>query len=213
MGGMFVWFLTFLITVDTTNDCLLFYKPLGRLAKLTDCHYVQPRSPRQLHHLLPPNPGIVTSDDDWKGLTFALHYQKGAPPQSPPHIIPDNTPPPLVPSPLPSQSPSSPTSVSPPSEHSPAKLQRQGLTFLSAMSHDEIVKHVHHPDTVLPPVRPCDNPNASNHQTQWSAKQLYRVIGCHTFKNYQNLLQVTCDGKGVGTGEFPFLVDQQGPLG
>jgi hypothetical protein len=71
------------------------------------------------------------------------------------------------------------------------------------MTQSEIIQHVHHPDSVLPPVWPCDTPNASDRQTCWSAEQLHRVTGCRTFKSYQNLLQDTCDGKFVGTDKFP----------
>ena len=68
MGGMYVWFPTFLITVDTANDCLLSYHPLGRFTKLTNCHYVQPRvTPTSL----PPSAsdtGITTALKPWDKL-------------------------------------------------------------------------------------------------------------------------------------------------
>ena len=91
-------------------------------------------------------------------------------------------------------------------QQSPTELTVKPLPpvkMLSTMSREEVLQHMHHPDTSPPEVRPCDTPNGSDLQTQWSAKQLHCITGCRTFKNYQHLLQCTRDGKWVATGEYP----------
>jgi hypothetical protein len=50
-GGMLVCFPTFVLTVDTSTDCLLSYEPLGRCAPLNTLHYVQPQCPPTLYLL------------------------------------------------------------------------------------------------------------------------------------------------------------------
>jgi hypothetical protein len=50
-AGMLVCFLTFVLTVDTSSDCHLSYKPLGCCAPLDILHYVQPPCPPTLYPL------------------------------------------------------------------------------------------------------------------------------------------------------------------
>ena len=53
LGGLFVYFPTFVLAVDTTKDCHLSYKPIGHKAALKDLDYVQPRCARKV---IPPPP-------------------------------------------------------------------------------------------------------------------------------------------------------------
>jgi hypothetical protein len=46
---MLICFPTFVLTVDTSSDCHLSYKPLGCCALLDILHYVQPRCPSTLY--------------------------------------------------------------------------------------------------------------------------------------------------------------------
>ena len=147
-----MWFLTFLIMVDTANDCLLAYESLGCLAKLTDCYYVQPRCVK----LLPPHSvseiGLISPNDDWKELVFTFHHPKGIQSPSLPHVNPNDTPPAAAPS---SPSVSIQPSILPTPPHlasSPSKIPQQGLTFISTISHVDIIKHFHHTGTVISPV-------------------------------------------------------------
>ena len=74
---------------------------------------------------------------------------------------------------------------------------------MSAMTSDEVKEHLHHPGSTPPAVRPCNTPNGSNKKTNWTAKDLHRITGCHKFKDYRHLLYTTRDGRWVDTGEFP----------
>jgi hypothetical protein len=62
-AGMLVCFPTFILTVDTSSDCQLSYKPLGRCALLKLLHYVQPRCPPTMYpsELASPTPLSCTA--------------------------------------------------------------------------------------------------------------------------------------------------------
>jgi hypothetical protein len=71
------------------------------------------------------------------------------------------------------------------------------------MSDEEIVVELHHPNTRLPPVRPCDTPNSSETKTTYTPEELHRLTGCRRFRNYQHIISGTKDGTLLNTGEFP----------
>ncbi len=48
-AGMLVYFPWLVLSVDTSSDCHLSYKPLGRAALLDTLYYVQPLCPPSLH--------------------------------------------------------------------------------------------------------------------------------------------------------------------
>ena len=75
MGGIYVYFPTFLLEVDTSSDCHLGYSPLGVTVSLQDLHYVQPRCA----HKSPPAPQAAasTSDDDWRNVSYSHQNPKG----------------------------------------------------------------------------------------------------------------------------------------
>jgi hypothetical protein len=62
-AGMLVCFPTFVLTVDTSSDCKLSYKPLGWCAPLEILHYVQPQCPPTLNlsKLVSPTPSSCTA--------------------------------------------------------------------------------------------------------------------------------------------------------
>ncbi len=115
------------------------------------------------------------------------------------------TSPPLVSSILPSTplAPSQPvpTASSPPLSSPDDAILR--VTLLSTMPHDSIVKLIHHADSPLPSIRPCDTTNNSDTKMHWTAEELHRIMGCQKFCNYKHILQVSRDGEWVGGGEFP----------
>jgi hypothetical protein len=107
------------------------------------------------------------------------------------------TSPPLVSSILPSTplAPSQPVpaaSSSPPSSPDDA-ISR--VTLLSTMPHDSIIKLLHHADSPLPSIRPCDTANNLDTKMHWTAEELT----C----NYKHILQVSRDSEWVGGREFP----------
>jgi hypothetical protein len=76
-------------------------------------------------------------------------------------------------------------------------------TMLECMSTDNIVAHLHHPESCLPPIRQCDTPNSSNTKTTYTPEELHRLTGCCRFCNYQHIILTTKDSTLINTGEFP----------
>jgi hypothetical protein len=85
--GMYVFFPSFILEVDTTVDCHLSYESLGRLASLSSFNYVQPVTPQHLASkttTLPSAPARIEPDDnELIAPTFAAHWPK-KPPSLPP---------------------------------------------------------------------------------------------------------------------------------
>ncbi len=71
------------------------------------------------------------------------------------------------------------------------------------MPHDSIVKLLHHKNSNLPSICPCDTANNSDTKTHWTAEELHRIMGCCKFRNYKHILQVSHDSEWVDSGEFP----------
>jgi hypothetical protein len=77
------------------------------------------------------------------------------------------------------------------------------IRLLSTMSQEDVLQLVHHEGTVMPLVRPFDTANSCGKKTHWTAKELYRTMGCWIFFNYKHLLQVSRDGTWVDGGKLP----------
>ena len=71
------------------------------------------------------------------------------------------------------------------------------------MSDKEIVAKLHHPDSRLPPVHPCDTLNSSETKHTYTPEDLYCLTGCRRFCNYQHIISSTKDGTLLNTGKFP----------
>ena len=84
--------------------------------------------------------------------------------------------------------------TSQPNHSPPAKLE--------CMSAEAIVATLHHPNSRLPPVRPCDTPNASETKSTYTLEELHRLTGCRRFRNYQHIISGKKDGILLNTGEF-----------
>jgi hypothetical protein len=78
--------------------------------------------------------------------------------------------------------------VQPPSQESCASP-----VLASTMTQDEIISLLHHNNSTVPSVCPCNMTNASDTKTHWSAEELHRAMGCRKFRNYKTLLQVSHD--------------------
>jgi hypothetical protein len=91
----------------------------------------------------------------------------------------------------------------PPSVHGEATSRGPPSTKLECMTKDNIITVLHHPNSRLPPVRPCDTPNSSNTKTTYPPEELHRLTGCRRFRNYQHIISMTKGGALLNTGEFP----------
>ena len=76
------------------------------------------------------------------------------------------------------------------------------------MSHDDILKHMHHPDTTLPEIRTCNTPTGPDQKTRYSGEKIHRATGCQKFKNYEQLIRATHEGHYVNVSEFPLSLGE-----
>ncbi len=91
-----------------------------------------------------------------------------------------------------------PSSVASPPSAAPPKTP----ILLSTMSSDEVARLLHHPNTSLPDIRPCDTANASDTKTHWLSEEIHWIMGCCKFRNYKHILAVSRDGEWVDGGKF-----------
>jgi hypothetical protein len=74
------------------------------------------------------------------------------------------------------------------------------------MLQDEVMSLLHCAACSLPPIFLCNTANASDTKTNWSAKELHRMMDCQKVCNYKHLLQVSRDGEWVEGGKVPPLL-------
>jgi hypothetical protein len=73
---------------------------------------------------------------------------------------------------------------------------------LECMTQENIINKLHRPNSILPPIRPCDTSNPSKTKSHWTAEELYCITGCPCFRNYWHLVAASKDGTFIDTGEF-----------
>jgi hypothetical protein len=211
--GILVYFLTFVLSVDTSKDCRLSFKSLGGSAPLDSLHYVQPQCASLLYpskiasHLASKSPAIIKDDSASDGLdVLTWHYpQPKCVSIKQPHslvLVLDNPSTSLssttldlvlaqlhslteaVSSLLPNFSQDKPTPVPiSPAVQPPSQESCASPVLASTMTRDEIIKLLHHGESALPSVHPWDTANTSNTKTLWSAEELHHTMGCRKFKN------------------------------
>ena len=204
--GVYVFFPHFILEVDTSTDCHLRYQALGRTCGLPEVDYVQPKRPLIVGEHTASEAAKTPTLPPPLMPTFASHNPKQPPrPPSPqPNIDIDH---------LQSQIKDYTVSLKDMSreelveklytfEHPPA-TPPSPKTLLSTMSKDEIAEHLHHPDSSMLPIRPCDTPNGSDTKTHYSGEELHRVTGCRKLRNYKHLMLASKDGQFIEGGEFP----------
>jgi hypothetical protein len=215
------------LSVDTSTDCHLTYKPLGKSAPLSTLHYVQPRCPPTTYPdensafratTVSPAPVLVENDNGLVALAPVSPRLEGPPAGESPcykSIVPKREPVPTAP-------PFSADDIAVISKHLKLLSDRlSGLAdhpspvttppasdpvapkLLSLLSRDEVVRLVHRPGSSPPPVRPCNRSNGSDTKTHWTSEELHRALGCCRFRNYRHIIQTSLDGEWIDGGEFP----------
>ncbi len=225
--GMHVYFPGLVLSVDTSTDCHLTYKPLGKSAPLSTLHYVQPCCPPTMYPdensafwatTVSPAPVLVVENDDGLVALDPVSPQLGVLPtvESPSFrsVVPKRGPvtkaPPFSADDIASISQhlkllsdclsglaDSPSPVSPPAPEPVAPK------LLSSLSPDEVVWLVHRPGSSPPPVRPCNRSNGSDTKMHRTSEELHRALGCRRFRNYRHIIQTSLDGEWVDGGKFP----------
>ena len=218
--GMYVFFPSFIVEVDTTTDCHLSYAPIGPASPLSSLDYVQlvqHSNSASATTATPPSTPAVIKDNDDNNVppeilpTYASHWPKKPPPLQASPIDLNLIPPPAYSVSLKDLSrdeliyllysiehplrPSSSTNDAPAPGSPPTRLE--------CMSNEEIVAKLHHPNSCLPPIHPCDTPNSSKTKRMYTPEELHRLTGCRCFCNYQHIISSTKDGALLNTGKFP----------
>ncbi len=220
--GMHVYFPGVVLSVDTSTNCHLSYKPVGKLAPLSTLHYVQPRCPPTIYQDEGSAFWIKTDSSDPVFIEDDCAMVVGMNPPAPVVIEPTPTLPlfhSIVPKcgPLPKVPPFSADDIATITQHLKLLLDRlSGIAasssldsspqhsrpvapkLLSSLSSDKVVRLVHHPGSSPPPVCPCDRSNSSDTKTHWTLEELHRALGCRCFCNYKHILQTSLDGENGG---------------
>jgi hypothetical protein len=205
--GMYVFFPTCILEVDTAADCHLHYKPIGCHTTPDQLNYVQPKSLKHQSASTATAPlptlAVIEPDNNDNDAditpTYASHWPKKPP--SPPVPKQDLThlPPPAY-------------SISLKDLDWEALIQQ--LYTLEAtgqsptpppllpMSTDEIVCHLHPTGSQPPPIQPYDTPNASETKSLWTSEELHCITGCRCFRNYKHLVSITKEGSFINRVEF-----------
>ena len=210
---MLVYFPAFVLSVDTSSDCHLSYKPLGRSALLDTLQYVQPRCPPLLYPAkLKASSNTITQssrlieDDKSKDNCSSRDVQDEA-------VVADKSlffqPLSLDPGSILAQLCSLANSVQQLAQPVPSDMVMPAILWapvlLSALPLENVLVLYHHPNTTLPTVCPCNTTNALDTKMHWSGEELHRIMGHQKFHNYKHILAVSRDGKCVdGGGGSPF---------
>ncbi len=145
--GMHVYFPGVVLTVDTSLECHLSYKPLGKMVPLLSLHFVQPWCPPTVY---PTKQSAflarTRSQSRWGQLGDSLG--NGQPSVATyPFSSPDIAPP------------------SPSDSFNETHFSTGSPTLLLTLSWDDIAQLVHPEGSSFPPVCPCDWANGSNTKT------------------------------------------------
>ena len=173
-AGMLVYFPSFVLSADTSSDCTLSYEPLGRSAPLSTLHYIQPRCRPSLY------PSEISPSSQTVSRTPELIEDDPVVVDSDPPVdqsVQLPSPPSFHLSHIASQLQSIVASVLPKEKR---QLQKTPV-LLSTMSSEEVTRLLHHPNTSLPDIPPCDIANASDTKTHWLLEEIHRIMGCWKF--------------------------------
>jgi hypothetical protein len=197
-AGILVYFPTFDLMVDTSKDCHLAFKSLGRSALLDTLHYVQPHCTPSLYpselasHIASKSPAVIEDDSSTSGgsdvLTWSYPQPKCPRPSSPPSsLLPLPFESPAMPAALDSvyaqlrslaemvSSLQHPTSTHPPRIDTPTTKPWSSPILASTMLREETISLLHQDGSSLPLVRPCDTANNSDTKTHWTAEELHCI--------------------------------------
>ena len=228
--GMHVYFPRVVLSVDTSTGCHLSYEPLSKSAPLSTLHYVQPRCPPTIYQdkgsafwAKTDSSEPVLIEDDCATVVRMN-------PPAPVVIEPMPTLPSfhsIVPkrASLPKVHPFSADDIATITQHlkllsdhlcriaasssldsSPQDSGPVAPKLLSSLSPDKVVRLVHRPGSLLPPVCPCNRSNVLDSKTHWTSEELHCALGCRRFRNYKHFLQTSLDGKWINGGELPLLL-------
>ncbi len=223
--GMFVFFKSFIVKINTDTICRLSYKLIGHSTPISKLDYVQPvqahsPSASTTAKTAPSAPAVVKDEHDNDNVmpTYTAHWPKRPPAPTTPTLDVSLIPPPAFLACLwdlnrnkliqriyslehvsvimpDAQDDNSTTPVDVTNGQSAPKE-------LECMSKDKIQIYLHHPESCFPPIHPCNTPNASDSKTTFTLEELHQLTGFCWFWNYQHIISTSKGGILCNTGEF-----------
>jgi hypothetical protein len=202
--GSLVYFPTFVFLVDTSKDCHLAYKPLplGCFAPFKTLHYVQPCSSSSKSLAIIEDDSSQLGDSD--ALIWCFSQPKCVSPTRPPSpmLVAATPSTGALPEDLESVSAqfcsladavsslTTPVSPASPIGNATTHGSHSSPILASTLTCDEIVLLMHHNNSSLHSVCPCNTANALDTKTHWLAKELHRIMDCHNHKfwSYKTIL-------------------------
>jgi hypothetical protein len=208
--GIYVFFPTFILEVDTATDCHLQYAPLGWTTTLADLDYVQPKF-LQDSSASAAVPLLVTiePEDDVDLPSYSSHYPKKPPTPPTPIYNLFNLPPPEYSISLTDLNKEELIQRLYLLEHAPNSDTGKEVSApvpLECMTQENIMNKLHCPSSILPPIRPCNTSNPSDTKLHWTAEELHHITGCRHFRNYRHLVAASKDRTFIDTGESPVSI-------
>ncbi len=207
--GMYVFFPTFILEVDTATNCHLQYAPLGWTTTLADLDYVQPKFLQDSSaSAAVPLPVTIEPEDNVDFPSYS-HYPKKPPTPSTPIYNLFNFPPPEYSISLKDLDKEELIQWLYLLEHGPnlgTGKAVSALVPLECITQENIINKLHRPNSILPPIRPCNMSNPSNTKLHWITEELHRITGCCPFRNYWHLVAASKDSTSIDTGEFPVSI-------
>jgi hypothetical protein len=208
--GMYVFFPTFILEADTATNCHLQYAPLGWTTTLADLDFVKPKFLQDSSaYAAVPLPVTIEPEDNVDLPSYSSHYPKKPP--TPPTPIYDlsNLPPPEYSISLKDPDKEELIQRLYSLEHAPNSGTGKVVSapvLLECMTQKNIINKLHRPNSILPPIHPCNTSNLSNTKLHWTAEERHRITGCRHFRNYWHLVAASKDGTFIDTGEFPVSI-------
>ncbi len=182
--GMHVYFPGMVLMVNTSLDCHMSYKPLGKTASLSLLHVVQSWCPPAAY---PTEQSAFLAQTRSQSCREQLGHSLG---NGQPAVA-------TYPSSSPDIAPPSPSDFS-----SEPHFPSSSPTLLSTLSWDDIARFVHRKGSSFLPVCPCDWANGSNTKTHWTSKEIHRALGCRHFQNYKHILLTSLYGQWINVDKF-----------
>jgi hypothetical protein len=208
--GMYVFFPTFILKVDTATNCHLQYAPLGQTTTLADLNYVQPKFLQDSSAFASvPLPVTIKPEDNVDLPSYSSHYPKKPPMPPNPIYNLSNLPPPEYSISLKDLDKEELIQRLYSLEHAPNSGTGKAVStpiLFECMTQENIINKLHCNNSILPPIHPCNTSNPSNTKSHWTAEELHRITGCCCFRNYRHLVAASKDGTFINTGEFPISI-------
>ncbi len=180
--GMYIFFPTFSLKVDTATDCHLQYAPLGRTTTLADLDYVQPKFFQDSSASAAVPLPVTIEPEANVGLPSSYSSRYPKKPPMPPTPIYDlsNLPPPEYSISLKDLDKEELIQRLYSLEHATNSGTGKAVSApvpLECMTQVNIINKLYRPNSILSPICPCNTSDPFNIKLHWTAEELHCITG------------------------------------